>query len=222
VSTIDQALDLVYSFSFSGIDIRPWQVRSEIKGLLAAIAELRPQRVLEIGTASGGTLYLLARVAAPDAVLVSVDLPQGDFGGGYPRWRAPLYRSFASAAQRIELIRGNSHADAVLEQVSAAFDYEPIDVVFIDGDHRYEGVRADFERYSALVAPGGLIGLHDIVPGSDQVNDDRDLCPGDVARFWGEISQGRGVEELVENWEQGGFGIGVVRVPASVPLEAAP
>ena len=29
-------------------------------------------------------------------------------------------------------------------------------MLFIDGDHSYEGVRADFERYGRLVRPGGL------------------------------------------------------------------
>jgi Methyltransferase domain len=37
----------------------------------------------------------------------------------------------------------------------------PIDLLFIDGDHSYEGVMADLSRYSFLVNPGGLILCHD-------------------------------------------------------------
>ena len=36
-----------------------------------------------------------------------------------------------------------------------------IDVLFIDGDHSYEGVKQDFELYSNIVNPKGIIILHD-------------------------------------------------------------
>jgi hypothetical protein len=41
---------------------------------------------------------------------------------------------------------------------------EPIDFLFIDGDHSYEGVLQDFAMYSWLVRRGGLIAFHDILP----------------------------------------------------------
>lgn len=37
----------------------------------------------------------------------------------------------------------------------------PLDVLFIDGDHEYEGVRADLSNYVWL-RPGGLILMHDV------------------------------------------------------------
>jgi predicted O-methyltransferase YrrM len=37
----------------------------------------------------------------------------------------------------------------------------PLDFVFIDGDHSYEGLRGDWEAWSGLVAPGGVVALHD-------------------------------------------------------------
>lgn len=36
-----------------------------------------------------------------------------------------------------------------------------IDVLLIDGDHSYEGVKADFERFEPFVKEGGLILMHD-------------------------------------------------------------
>ena len=39
----------------------------------------------------------------------------------------------------------------------------PIEVLFIDGDHSYEGAKADFERWSAFVQPGGHVLFHDAV-----------------------------------------------------------
>jgi len=36
-----------------------------------------------------------------------------------------------------------------------------IDLLFIDGDHSYEGVKKDFDLYSKIVSPHGLILIHD-------------------------------------------------------------
>jgi hypothetical protein len=36
-----------------------------------------------------------------------------------------------------------------------------IDVLFIDGDHSYEGVKLDFELYSKLISQKGIIIIHD-------------------------------------------------------------
>jgi hypothetical protein len=36
-----------------------------------------------------------------------------------------------------------------------------IDVLFIDGDHSYEGVKLDFELYSKIMSPKGIILIHD-------------------------------------------------------------
>lgn len=40
-------------------------------------------------------------------------------------------------------------------------DERPIDFLWIDGDHSYEGARHDFEAWKDLVAPGGVIAGHD-------------------------------------------------------------
>jgi len=45
---------------------------------------------------------------------------------------------------------------------SAETDFpEPLDVLFIDGDHTYDGVKKDFERHAPNVKPGGVILFHD-------------------------------------------------------------
>src|SRR5438093_4155214 len=73
--SLDELLDWIGRLG--GGVIAPFQVRSEILGLLRRVKQLRPRVVVEIGTANGGTLFLFARVAAPDARLVSLDLPTG-------------------------------------------------------------------------------------------------------------------------------------------------
>lgn len=37
----------------------------------------------------------------------------------------------------------------------------PISMLFIDGDHSYDGTKRDFEAWSPFVKPGGLVCFHD-------------------------------------------------------------
>jgi predicted O-methyltransferase YrrM len=203
-NTLEELTELAFDFEHRGVTIAPYQVKPEIVALLELIRARAPRRIVEIGTFRGGTLFLFTRVAAADALLISIDLLGGRFGGGYPEERRRFYRSFACDRQRIELVLGGSHARATRDRVVAMLDGDDVDFLFIDGDHTYGAVRRDFEMYAPLVSPHGLIALHDIVPGpSEHV--------GDVPRFWTEIRAVCEVDELVSDWDQGAAGIGLVR-----------
>ena len=164
--------------------------------------------MLEIGTARGGTLLTFARMCAPDAHVLSVDLPGGAFGGGYPLWKVPIYKSFAAPGQRLDLIRGDSHSSGTFVDVQRRLGDRPLDFLFIDGDHTYEGVQRDFRLYNSLVRPGGLIAFHDIAPprpDSALVDD-----PGDVPEFWIQLANDHETEAFVDPAGAGCFGIGVL------------
>jgi predicted O-methyltransferase YrrM len=204
---IEQSLDLAFAFSIGNVSIAPAQIRSEIESLLQILEADPPRRILEIGTARGGTLFLLSRVARSDAVLASIDLPGGDFGGRYRRESILLLKTLPREGQTLRLILADSHLQSTVAAVRRAFDGQPLDFLLIDGDHRYGGVRADLAMYGPLVRPGGRIAFHDIVPGPpDRV--------GGVPRFWQEIRNQHASLEFVHNWDQQGFGIGVMEVPA--------
>jgi len=206
IDNIHNALDFAFSFQIFGVSIKPAQVEYEIAKLLEIVAELKPKVVLEIGTAGGGTLFLLTRVADPEAKIISIDLPGGPFGGGYPKWKTPLYKSFSKEGQKIYLVRRDSHDPQILEEVKRRIlGSEKIDFLFIDGDHTYEGVKKDFEMYCKLVRKGGLMAFHDIVPGPPE-------NVGGVPKFWNEIKHNFDYREIVSEWKQGGCGIGVVYV----------
>jgi predicted O-methyltransferase YrrM len=211
---LETLVDIPFSSAPFGVDIAAGQVRAEILGLLEALAAERPRRLLEIGTASGGTLFLLAQVADRSATIVSVDLPQGEFGGGYPAWKIPLYQGFVRPAQTLHLIRADSHAPETLARARARLRHEPLDFLFIDGDHTYDGVKRDFEDYGPLVRPGGLIALHDIAPPGELRSGGPNLLPGEVPRFWRELRDRYDSRELLASPE-GFFGIGLIRVPAA-------
>ena len=203
VKGVEDAVKLAFGFRRCGIRIAPGQYPEEITQLLKVLAQNPPRRVLEIGTAGGGTFFLFARMASEDALLLSADLPAGLFGGGYPKWRGRLIQSFAGPRQELHLLRADSHAPETFNRIKQLLSGKPLDLLFIDGDHRYEGVRADFEMYSPLVAEGGLIGFHDIVPGPPSE-------VGGVPKFWEELKQKRPVREFVASWKQGGYGIGLL------------
>jgi predicted O-methyltransferase YrrM len=138
--------------------IRPGQAKSELSGLLNWMAARpAPRAALEIGTARGGTLYCWCAMAAPDATVISLDLPGGIHGGGYPAWKIMLYRRFASEGQQIHLLRGDSHSQAMLAAVKKLVPPGGLDFLFIDGDHTLAGVRQDYEMYSPLVKPAGRL-----------------------------------------------------------------
>lgn len=202
-------LGLHFSLQFS-------QVESEIVRFLEMVSRETPQRVLEVGSLGGGTLFLFARVAAPDALLIGMDLPAHD-GGGLPGWCATVYeRGFASPGQRVRVVRGDSHSEATRERVKALLGGAPLDLLFIDGDHSYGGVKRDFELYAPLVRPGGIIGIHDIVRDEFHRRGVRTKGDaGEVFRFWDELKNGGsrrdGLLEIVEDPTEDGYGIGVVR-----------
>lgn len=197
----EQVVD--FSFKAAGGLIYPGQIRSEYARLATLVHERKPQVIVEIGTANGGTLVAWCAVAPPQAVIVSIDLPGGIHGGGYAYWRSSIYRRFAQPKQTLHLLRADSHLPATRERLQALLPPQGIDFLFIDGDHTYAGVKADFEMYSPLVRLGGLVALHDICKHPPEMD-----CH--VDDFWRELQQKYKTSEIIENVNQGGFGIGVV------------
>lgn len=153
---------------------------AEFEQLVAVVLEQRPAVVVEIGTMSGGTLGAWCSCAADDALIISIDLPDGEWGGGYQEHDVPRLNGYAQRGQRLELVRGDSHADNIYLLVSSLLEGQEIDFLFIDGDHTYEGVSADYMAYTSFVRSGGLIAFHDILP-HPQVPRCR------VSDFWAEL-----------------------------------
>ena len=154
------------------------------------------RRVLEIGSSFGGTLKQLASVMPKGSQLVSVDLAIDDT----PKFLNPLpslketCRQIGLLGGNVELLIGNSHSPQVVEKVR---EYGPFDFCFIDGEHTYEGMKADWENYGPM---SKIVGFHDIAG----------VIPG-CKQCWDEIkSQGFRTEEFIANDNTPVFGIGIV------------
>ena len=202
---IDIALNYQYSLlknSAPIIVLSALQKEREISKFCKLIAPMRPKAILEIGTANGGTLFLLSKFSAPDSLIISVDLPVGPFIGGINYKTSSFYKAFTSHKQKMVLISRDSHKPSTLEKVKKNLKKKQLDILFIDGDHSYEGVKQDFEMYSPLVKKKGIIAFHDIVVVPEE--------NVEVNKFWNEIKKNYEYFEYVEDWNQGNCGIGVI------------
>jgi predicted O-methyltransferase YrrM len=162
-----------------------------------------PERLLEIGTFQGGSLLLFCQYSSPTATIISIDLPGGPYGGGYGPEQKLVYQRFAEWQQQLHLLQMNSHDQSTLSEVRRILGDQRLDFLFIDGDHTYEGVKADFAMYSPLVRRGGKIAFHDII------EHHKDPTVG-VHQFWKEVRDQYDHLEFVQDPDQGWAGIGLV------------
>ena len=128
------------------------QVIPELANVLAFL-NLRPiQRVLEIGTHDAGALWAWGQLTPEDGQVFAVDQTDENIR---PENLADL------APRDVRVFVGDSTDPQTVASVKAALS-GPVDFLFIDGDHGREAVPADFQAWRGLVAPGGVIGFHDI------------------------------------------------------------
>jgi len=86
-----------------------------------------------------------------------------------------------------------------------------LDFLLIDGDHSYKGVAADFHNYSPFVKEGGLIAFHDVLPDyKTKLGVDTGNWTGGVPQFWQELRDTYKTEELLEDPNQDGYGLGLI------------
>lgn len=189
-------------------EFRPYQKKSELLEFLERVTPLQAAAICEIGAASGGTLCALSHAATDSAIVISVDV---DFTTA----RLKALPRLGRPHQTVACIAGDSHQPAVYSRVSSLLGGRLLDLLFIDGDHSYSGVKADFEMYRGLVRAGGLIGFHDIV--SDfrtRFGTPTPADSGGVPTFWQELKrQYRDTQEIVESADQDGYGIGLLTWP---------
>lgn len=181
----------------------------EFAPLLALAAAREPAAILEIGSAAGGSFFAWCDIARADAKIVAIDLP-GLYGDAQPT--EDSLQEYAKAGQEAVILWGDSHDPAVVQQ---ARQIAPrYDLIFIDGDHSYDGVKADYETYAPLVRPGGLIAFHDIV--ETTLSAETTGGPIEVPRFWAELKRTARHAEFTSpddrGWGGAWGGIGVIFV----------
>jgi predicted O-methyltransferase YrrM len=151
--------DLAFLFSSNQLNHGVASLQFDEAALLYRLArDVRVGSVAEIGRFKGGSTFVFA-AALPDGVeLWSYDFHvalRPDMPGERldEELRAALERY--GLAHKVRLLVADSRL--------AEPPPEPIALLFIDGDHSYEGASADLERWGAFVRPSGHVLLHDAV-----------------------------------------------------------
>lgn len=132
--------------------------RRELNALFRlAVCAQAGSRALEIGSYVGAsTCYLAAGLAKNGGHLYCVDTWHNET---MPEGVLDTYALFQKHTdvfrQSISMIRGRSN------EIGLGALPSNLSLIFIDGDHSYEVVRTDFERFSPLLSPGGIIAFHD-------------------------------------------------------------
>ena len=197
--TLDEIVDKALDFGGHGFfRVTTTQNRSEIMGLTQRVAALQPANILEIGTFRGGTMFIWSQLATRR--VISCDISD-------MKHQRSLYERFAPPTSNcdVRLVSGNSHEPDFAARIEAMFEGEPVDFLFIDGDHTEVGVRQDYEMYRHLVRPGGLIAFHDIA-------ENQPLPENQVYRFWKTLRPTINFEEFIDHQNQCGFGIGIEKI----------
>jgi cephalosporin hydroxylase len=146
---IDAGSDHVPTFggSFEG-GIQCQQVPDELAPCIRAIldSEKDISSYLEIGVAAGGTTFLIDHFFKPGKIVLIDD-------NRHPKAHVRAY--ILDGIERQEIV-GRSQDQGTIDQAAGAYD-----LVTIDGDHSYEGVKADVDNYSPMLTSGGFLALHD-------------------------------------------------------------
>jgi predicted O-methyltransferase YrrM len=151
--------DLAFLFSSNQLNHGVASLQLDEAALLYRLArDVRSGPVAEIGRFKGGSTFIFA-AALPEAVeLWSYDFHvalRPDMPG------ERLDEELRAALDRYDLAR-KVHL-LVADSRTADPPPGPLELLFVDGDHSYEGAKADLERWGGFVRPGGHLLAHDAV-----------------------------------------------------------
>lgn len=164
---------------------------------------LRPASIVEIGTRNGVSYCAFCQAVhrlGIQAHCVAVDSWHGDaHTGSYGptvlqdlrRHHDPLYGGFSQLLQ------------TTFDEAAATVPERSVDLLHIDGFHRYEAARHDFETWLPKLSPRGVVMLHDVAERG------RDFG---VWKLWQEISH-----RYPSFAFRHGHGLGILGVGEAVP-----
>ena len=195
----------VHALAVKARDIFPAvQNPEELRGFLDVAKQKRPKTVVEIGTAAGGLFYCLSQIADPHAMMISIDVEGGPYGGGQSSMDTLLFSNFGPPTQKFHFLRQRSFHLNTRQSLKKLLDGKEIDLLVIDGDHSYAGVKADFEMYGSLVAPDGMVAMHDVCEFPRHMTQWRE--GNDVNVFWKELKEkGYKTQEIICPYQATGF-----------------
>lgn len=147
-------------------DVEGWMTDGQGR-LLWESARRAPDggRIVEIGSFRGRSMIVLARSAAPAVELVAIDPHAGNDRGpqeidGFVDEAAEDHDVFNTNLETAGVRDRVRHVRAFSDAAHGDVD-DPIDLLYIDGAHRYGPARTDIREWGARVSDGGTMLIHD-------------------------------------------------------------
>ena len=142
-----------------------WMTEGQGRALFDAAASCPAGgTIVEIGSFQGRSTIVLALAARPDVEVIAIDPHAGNDRGpqeidGFADAAADDHATFVANLTQAGVIDRVRHlrmfSDDAVEHVGA------IDVLYIDGAHRYSPALADIRQWGAKVGDGGTLLIHD-------------------------------------------------------------
>ena len=143
-----------------------WMTEGQARRLWDRAAALEPgSRMVEIGSFRGRSTTILALAAVDGVELVAIDPHAGNDRGpqqieGFAEEAAVDHDVFHANLERAGVSTRVRHARQFSQDALGAVDGD-VQLLYIDGAHRYTPALADIRVWGARVAPGGTLLIHD-------------------------------------------------------------
>lgn len=145
-----------------------------------AIIDLKPRRVVELGSYRGDSFFSFLQAAQGVSELedlVAVDTWEGDQHTG--AYVEDVHNQFHTELSLRNDPRARSIRDFFVN-ASQQFEEKTIDLLHIDGAHDYASVREDFETWLPKMTENGVVLFHDTMVRTDGFG---------VWKFWDELEK---------------------------------
>jgi len=147
-------------------DVEGWMSRGQAEALYEAARTCPADgRIVEIGSFHGRSTIVLAAASDPSVEIIAIDPHAGNDRGpreisGFEAEADDDHDTFVSnlanagVTDRVHHVR--EFSDRALDLIDG-----PVDVLYVDGAHRYGPARADIRDWGERVAGGGTLLIHD-------------------------------------------------------------
>lgn len=155
----DTALDRI-------ADVEGWLTDDQARALFEAASDVRPHgRIVEIGSFRGRSTIVLATAAGDDVEIVAIDPHAGNDRGpqeisGYEVEAEDDHEAFNRNLAAAGVAGRVRHVRAFSNEAHATVD-GAVDLLWVDGAHRYGPALEDLRHWGDRVVPGGRMLIHD-------------------------------------------------------------
>ncbi len=147
-------------------EVQGWMTKGQAEALYDAASRCPPGgTIVEIGSFHGRSTILLASACPDDTTLIAIDPHAGNDRGpqeidGFEAEADEDHDAFNRNLATAGVAEKVTHLRMFSDDALSVIDGE-IDVLYVDGAHRYAPARSDIDRFGGRVRTGGTMLIHD-------------------------------------------------------------